>query len=247
MNCYVYFLIHTDGDRFKIGVSYDPQQRARTLEQSLDLDASFKVRVSTSNQAFRLEKTLHYLFQNDRISIAEPTSGYTEWFGIDALEAALAFVEANMQRLNCSQMLPLLGSDSSAEIDGDAIEVDSLGDLARSLSGLLKRGEELHSKGVGLIVRNSAVLPATAEAGAAVLETLTHLAQFERSLTAQRIRSARNAARTRGVQFGRRPTLTASQIEHARKLIDDEGRSVAEVAGILNVHRATLYRALSSH
>lgn len=46
---------------------------------------------------------------------------------------------------------------------------------------------------------------------------------------------------------GRRPTLTASQIEHARKLIDDEGRSVAEVAGILNVHRATLYRALSSH
>jgi DNA invertase Pin-like site-specific DNA recombinase len=53
------------------------------------------------------------------------------------------------------------------------------------------------------------------------------------------------AARRRGVKFGRKPKLSPEQIEHARKLIDDEGRRRADVAALLNVDRTTLYRALS--
>ncbi|MQU29783.1 helix-turn-helix domain-containing protein, partial [Pseudomonas helleri] len=34
-------------------------------------------------------------------------------------------------------------------------------------------------------------------------------------------------------------------IVHARRLIEEEGRPVTEAARILNVHRATLYRALA--
>jgi DNA invertase Pin-like site-specific DNA recombinase len=45
------------------------------------------------------------------------------------------------------------------------------------------------------------------------------------------------------VKFGRKPKLTAPQIAHARKLID-EGEPVPDVARLLSVDRATIYRAL---
>ncbi len=44
------------------------------------------------------------------------------------------------------------------------------------------------------------------------------------------------------MKFGPRPTLTLAQIEHARELIDLEGRTVKEAAELLAVHRSTLYR-----
>lgn len=58
-----------------------------------------------------------------------------------------------------------------------------------------------------------------------------------------RTRSGREAAKARGVRFGRRPTLTPGQVEHARDLLS-KGRTAAEAAELLGVHRATLYRAL---
>ncbi|MGE1076454.1 helix-turn-helix domain-containing protein, partial [Pseudomonas fragariae (ex Marin et al. 2024)] len=53
-------------------------------------------------------------------------------------------------------------------------------------------------------------------------------------------------AKARGVRFGPSPALSAEQIAHARQLIRDEEKPVAEVARLLNVHRATLYRALEN-
>jgi DNA invertase Pin-like site-specific DNA recombinase len=47
------------------------------------------------------------------------------------------------------------------------------------------------------------------------------------------------------VRFGRPPKLTAEQVVVARRLID-EGTAVRETARILNVHAATLYRALGT-
>ena len=52
------------------------------------------------------------------------------------------------------------------------------------------------------------------------------------------------AAKRRGVKFGRKPKLTAQQIAHAWKLIDD-GERREDVAAFLNVDRTTLYRGLA--
>jgi ActR/RegA family two-component response regulator len=49
------------------------------------------------------------------------------------------------------------------------------------------------------------------------------------------------------VRFGPRPALATDQIAHARQLIEADGKFVAEVARLLGVHRATLYRALEKH
>jgi DNA invertase Pin-like site-specific DNA recombinase len=51
--------------------------------------------------------------------------------------------------------------------------------------------------------------------------------------------------RTRGAKFGRKPKLTRQQINHARRLIDD-GQRREDVAALLNVGRATLYRGLAA-
>jgi len=77
-----------------------------------------------------------------------------------------------------------------------------------------------------------------------VLTVFGGMAEFERSLIVERISAGRIAAKARGMRFGPPPALTAEQIAHARQLIKEDKKPVSEVARLLGVHRATLYRAL---
>jgi DNA invertase Pin-like site-specific DNA recombinase len=54
-------------------------------------------------------------------------------------------------------------------------------------------------------------------------------------------RSGREAAKKRGVRFGRPRKLALDQNELARRLVS-EGKSVREIASVFNVHPATIYR-----
>ena len=76
-----------------------------------------------------------------------------------------------------------------------------------------------------------------------VLTVFAGMADFERALIVERTSVGRTAAKARGVKCGPRPSLSLEQIGHARQLIDQEDKPVAEVARLLGVHRATLYRA----
>ena len=76
-----------------------------------------------------------------------------------------------------------------------------------------------------------------------VLTVFAGIADFERSLIVDRTSAGRIAAKARGVRFGPSPALSAEQIAHARQLIHEDKKPVAEVARLLGVHRATLYRA----
>lgn len=58
------------------------------------------------------------------------------------------------------------------------------------------------------------------------------LAELERSLISERTRAGVKAAQRRGVKFGRKPSLTREQTEHARKLIE-KGEARRYVADIL--------------
>ncbi len=69
------------------------------------------------------------------------------------------------------------------------------------------------------------------------------LAELERSLIIERSRAGVKAAQRHRVKFGRKPKLSADQIDHARKLIED-GESRQYVADLLNVGSVTLYRSL---
>ncbi len=128
---------------------------------------------------------------------------------------------------------------------GDVVTVTRLDRLARSTRDLLDVAEQLHAKGAGLRSLAEPWADTTTPAGRMVLTVFAGIAEFERSLIIDRTRTGRQAAKQRGVQFGRRPTLSPEQIDHARSLIDQEGRTTGETAELLGVHRATLYRALN--
>ena len=127
---------------------------------------------------------------------------------------------------------------------GDVVTVARLDRLARSTRDLLDIAERIQAAGAGLRSLAEPWADTTTPAGRMVLTVFAGIAEFERSLIIDRTRNGREAAKARGVKFGPRPTLTPAQIEHARELIDLEGRPVKEVADLLGVHRSTLYRAL---
>jgi len=127
---------------------------------------------------------------------------------------------------------------------GDVVTVTRLDRLARSTRDLLDIAEQLQAKGAGLRSLAEPWADTTTPAGRMVLTVFAGIAEFERSLIIDRTRRGREAAKARGVKCGPRPTLSLVQIEHARELIDLEGRTVKETAALLGVHRSTLYRAL---
>ena len=128
---------------------------------------------------------------------------------------------------------------------GDVVTVTRLDRLARSTSDLLHIAERINDSGAGLRSLAEPWADTTSPAGRMVLTIFAGIADFERSLIGERTSAGRAAALARGVRFGPRPALSAEQIIHARRLIEEEGRPVTEAARILNVHRATLYRALA--
>jgi DNA invertase Pin-like site-specific DNA recombinase len=129
--------------------------------------------------------------------------------------------------------------------DGDVVVVHRLDRLARSTRDLLDIAEQLKEAGAGLRSLSEPWADTTSPAGRMVLTVFAGIAEFERALIHERTGAGRATARARGVRFGRPPKLTAEQVVVARRLID-EGTAVRETARILNVHTATLYRALGT-
>lgn len=127
---------------------------------------------------------------------------------------------------------------------GDVLMVTRLDRLARSTRDLLDIAERLKSAEAGLRSLAEPWADTTSPAGRMVLTVFAGIADFERSLIVERTSAGRIAAKARGVRFGVAPVLNPDQIVHAQKLITD-GWPVAEVARLLKVHRATLYRTLA--
>ncbi len=129
---------------------------------------------------------------------------------------------------------------------GDVVTVTRLDRLARSTADLLHIAERIKDAGAGLRSLAEPWADTTTPAGRMVLTVFAGIADFERSLIAERTSAGRTAAKARGVKFGPRPSLSPEQVAHARQLIAREEKPVTEIAALLGVHRATLYRALEA-
>jgi DNA invertase Pin-like site-specific DNA recombinase len=127
---------------------------------------------------------------------------------------------------------------------GDTLMVWKLDRLARSLRDLIMILDELHERGVKFHSLTESIDTAT-PAGRAMWQFIGVMAEFERSIIAERTKAGVTAARARGVKFGRKPKLTRQQITQARKLIA-QGERPEDVAASFHVGRTTLYRALAA-
>lgn len=130
--------------------------------------------------------------------------------------------------------------------DGDVLIVWKLDRLGRSLFDLIDLAKKLHRKGAGLKILSGqgSIIDTTQPEGRMMFGILAAFADFERELIRDRTRAGMDAAKRRGVVFGRPRKLSDSQVGRAKLLIDTGRRTHGEIASLLGVHIDTLKRGL---
>jgi len=127
--------------------------------------------------------------------------------------------------------------------EGDTLVVWRLDRLGRSLKHLLEVVNALDERGVGFKSIHEAI-DTTTSTGKLVFHIFGALAEFERDLIKDRTTAGLAAARARGRVGGRKPVLTVKQVAVAQKMYAAGDSTVADIAKVLGVSRATIYRQL---
>lgn len=125
---------------------------------------------------------------------------------------------------------------------GDTLIVWKLDRLGRSLAHLVQLIADLGVQDIDFRSLSDPIDTSSA-GGRLILHMMGALAEFERSLIAERTQAGLVAARKRGQRLGRKPSLTPEQVAFARRLIEN-GESPRAVARSLKVGKSTLYRHL---
>lgn len=126
---------------------------------------------------------------------------------------------------------------------GDTLTVWRLDRLGRSLKHLVETVSSLEQDGIGFKSLHESIDTTTAT-GRLVFHIFAALAEFERDLIVDRTKAGLAAARERGSKPGRKPSLSPGQVEVVRGLHRAGEHTVSEVAAIVGVSRATVYRVL---
>ncbi len=132
--------------------------------------------------------------------------------------------------------------------EGDTITVASMDRLGRSALHVLSTLADLEERGI--VVKS--LKPGEDFSGATgklVRAVMTHVAEWERAMNAERVAEARAAKAARaknGEQIAGRP-ITAMTAENIKKIRreKEKGRTVAEIVKLTGVSRASVYRALA--
>jgi DNA invertase Pin-like site-specific DNA recombinase len=127
---------------------------------------------------------------------------------------------------------------------GDVVVVWRLDRLGRSLKNLIALVEDLADRGVGFRSLSESIDTTTAN-GRLFFSIMGALAEFERDLIRERTQAGLAAARARGRVGGRPSVMNAKKVATAKKLYDSREHTVAEIAEMLDVSVATIYRHLS--
>jgi DNA invertase Pin-like site-specific DNA recombinase len=128
---------------------------------------------------------------------------------------------------------------------GDTIVVWKLDRLARSTRDLLETMDAIREAGAKFQSLSEPWADTTTHAGKMIMTIFAGIAEFERDLIRERTGAGRDAARKRGVRFGRPRKLSLDQEQFARRLVV-EGKSVSDIARTFSVHVATIYRPCAS-
>jgi DNA invertase Pin-like site-specific DNA recombinase len=123
--------------------------------------------------------------------------------------------------------------------EGDTLIVTKLDRLARSVRDLHNILATLDAKKVGFKCLDQAI-DTTSSTGRLTLSILGAVAAFELDIRAERQREGIEAAKRRGVYQGRRSNI---DLDRVRQL--STRMKPAEIAAVMQISRASAYRALS--
>jgi len=132
--------------------------------------------------------------------------------------------------------------------DGDTLHVHSMDRLARNLDDLRRMVKELTGRGVAVKFHKEGLTFTGDDSPMAtlLLSMLGAVAEFERSLIAERRQEGIAVAKAKGdVYKGRKPSLSDEKAEELRKRAAN-GENKAALARELGISRATLYTYLEN-
>lgn len=122
----------------------------------------------------------------------------------------------------------------------DAVLVYRYDRFARSLRQLVNALGEFDALGIHFISLHEGVDTST-PSGRLVFGIFASIAEFERSLTTERVKSGQAAAKRRGVRFGHpRTEVDAERLAELRR----EGLSYADIAKATGLSVGTIFRAV---
>ncbi len=158
-----------------------------------------------------------------------------------------------LRRAGCAQVWTDVGSGALVErpelarllerlLPGDTLVVWRLDRLGRSLRHLVETVTALEARGVGLRSLQESIDTSTS-GGKLVFHVFAALAEFERDLIRERTLAGLEAARSRGRTGGRPSKMTPAKLRQAQTM-HAAGTGVTEIAAVLGLSRATVYRHL---
>ncbi|MGC9194416.1 MAG: recombinase family protein [Syntrophobacteraceae bacterium] len=124
--------------------------------------------------------------------------------------------------------------------EDDTLVVWKLDRLGRSVKQLVELVGNLHKQGIQFKSLTDAI-DTGSPSGRFFFHVMASLAEMERELTVERTRAGLEVARQLGRKGGRKPKMTNSKIESARRLLAS-GIPPRDVANNLGVSIPTLYR-----
>jgi len=126
---------------------------------------------------------------------------------------------------------------------GDVVVIQSLSRLGRSAKDLLNLIELFNSLDVELVSLSEKIESKSAT-GMLILTVLSALAEYEASITRERVHEGLASARARG-RFGGRPKLDERKLSKAIRLYESKEYTIREIVELSGVSSASLYRELN--
>lgn len=172
---------------------------------------------------------------------------------VSTVEQNLDLQHEALTRANCEKVFedklsgmkqerPGLAKAMEVLRSGDTLVVWKLDRLGRSVKQLVDLVGELQKQGIQFKSLTDAIDTGT-PSGRFFFHVMASLAEMERDLIVERTRAGLDLARQRGRKGGRKPKMTASKIEAAKRLLAS-GVGPTDVARDLGVSIPTLYRWL---
>lgn len=127
----------------------------------------------------------------------------------------------------------------------NAILVTELSRWGRSTVDLIDTLKTLQAKNVSLIAQTGLEFDLTTPQGKLIATLMAGLAEFERDLIRERVRSGLVAARARGIRLGRRPGQTTKAVLSKKEQVlkmTQEGKSYRTIAKRLKLSKNTVMR-----
>lgn len=131
----------------------------------------------------------------------------------------------------------------------DAILVTEMTRWGRSTIDLIETLQSLHSWGVSLIAQTGLQFDLNTPQGRLIAHLMASLAEFERDLVRERVRSGVAAAKARGQKFGRQPGQRVKADKLAPKVLQmvQTGYSYRKIAASLHLSKTTVLDIVKRH